>query len=143
MKTLTSIIIFLFVTTTSFGQDISGTPYGLTAEDNEIWLKKVLLSDKETKLTLIQHRFFRQKEFKKLANDAIPILIANGIVVNEVANIELRNLLVNQLTPDNVQVTILDKEPEGLYVNKAWTGIIILNIKDRKINKLLKRQKSL
>ncbi|WP_316736622.1 hypothetical protein [Pedobacter aquatilis] len=113
----------------------------MTVEENEIWLKKAVLLDRETQLTSIQNRFFRRIAFKKLANDAIPVIVANRVMVNEVSNIELKNLLSNQLTTDNVQVTILEKEPEGLYVNKAWTGIVILNIKDKKISKLLKSYK--
>lgn len=141
MRTLTSIIIFVFATITSFGQDISDITYGMTAKENELWVKKVMSSEKEKQLILIQNRFFRHKEIKKSVDDVVPIIIANGIFVNEIANIELRNLFVNQLTPDKVQITILDKEPEGLYVNKAWTGIVILSINDKKISKLLRKNK--
>lgn len=129
------------MTTILFGQDLTNSQYGMTVEENEIWLKKAVLLDRETQLTSIQNRFFRRIAFKKLANDAIPVIVANRVMVNEVSNIELKNLLSNQLTTDNVQVTILEKEPEGLYVNKAWTGIVILNIKDKKISKLLKSYK--
>lgn len=141
MRMLTALLFFLFVTTTSFSQDVANDAYGMTAEENEIWLKKALSSDKETQLTLIKNRFFRQEEFKKSANDAIPIVVINGIIVSEVSNVKLKNVLVNQLTPDKVMVTIIEKEPERIYINKAWTGIILLTISDKKINKLLKKQK--
>ncbi|MCX2574645.1 hypothetical protein [Pedobacter sandarakinus] len=141
MKSLASVILLLFIATFSFGQDFPNISYGLTAEENELWLKRVIPSEKGTQLTLIQNRFFKRKDFTKSANTAIPVVIANGIVVNEIVNTELKNLLATQLTTDKVQITIVEKEPEGLYVNKAWTGIIVLSISDKKINKLLKRYK--
>ncbi len=100
-------------------------------------------SEKEMQLTLIQNRFFRQKEFKYIASDIIPIVIVNGYIVKEILDAELKNLLGYQLTQDKVKLTILEKEPEGVYVNKAWTPIIILNINDKRINRLLKRYKLL
>lgn len=143
MKSLVYIIFFLFVATVSFGQDLSSDSYGMTAKENEIWLKKLMSSEKEMQLTLIQNRFFRQKEFKHIASDIIPIVIVNGYIVKEILDAELKNLLGYQLTQDKVKLTILEKEPEGVYVNKAWTPIIILNINDKRINRLLKRYKLL
>ncbi|ADY50622.1 hypothetical protein Pedsa_0033 [Pseudopedobacter saltans DSM 12145] len=65
--------------------------------------------------------------------DDAPIVLANGIVINELTNIKLKNLLANRLTPEKVQITILEKAPEGLYINKRWTGVIVLTINNKKI----------
>ena len=122
-----------------FGQVVLRNPYGMNSEQTNTWLKEVSKADKEQQLTLIQNRFFKQNEFKKSETDDVPIILANGIILNELTNIKLKNYLSNQLTTENVNISILEKEPEGLYVNKRWPGVIILTINDRKTKRLLNR----
>ena len=132
-------MIFIFKTAAVFGQGLSSSPYGMPADQNSLWLKKVINSAKDQQLTLIQDRFFRQKEYKKTENDDVPIIVMNGLVVNELSNQKLKNFLSYQLTADKVGMVIMEKEPEQLYVNKRWTGIVILTIDDKKtIRKLLR-----
>jgi hypothetical protein len=38
-----------------------------------------------------------------------------------------------------VDLKVVEKEPEGLYVNKAFTGIILIVITDKKTGKKFKR----
>ena len=122
-----------------FGQDLSSSPYGMTAEQNSAWLNKIINSAKDQQLTLIQERFFRQKEYKKTENDDIPLILMNGIVVNELMNQKLKSFLAHQLTADKVGIVIMEKEPEQLYVNKRWTGLVILTVEDKRtIRKLLR-----
>ena len=141
MKILSFIIIFLYATNPMFAQELKNHSYGMATDENITWLKKASISNKEQQLILIQNRFFRKQEFKKSETDDAPIVLANGIVINELTNIKLKNLLANRLTPEKVQITILEKAPEGLYINKRWTGMIVLTIIDKEIKKLLKSYK--
>lgn len=142
MKVQSFIIIFLYATNPMFAQELKNHSYRMATDENITWLKKASISNKGKQLTLIQNRFFRKQEFKKSETDDAPIVLANGIVINELTNIKLKNLLVNRLTPEKVQITILEKAPEGLYINKRWTGMIVLTISDKEIKKLLKSYKT-
>ncbi|MBL7855899.1 MAG: hypothetical protein JNL17_15980 [Cyclobacteriaceae bacterium] len=107
----------------------------MTTEQNKAWLKELKMVDKEQQLSLIQNRFFRQKTFEKSDNDDIPVLVVDGIPISEQMDSNLRDFLAYQLSAEKIQIEVLDKEPEQLHVNKRWTGLILLNITDKKTRK--------
>jgi hypothetical protein len=104
-------------------------------EQNKAWLTELKMADKEQQLSLIQNRFFRQKTFEKSDNDDIPVLVVDGIPISEQMDSNLRDFLAYQLSAEKIQIEVLDREPEQLYVNKRWTGLILLNITDKKTRK--------
>lgn len=139
MQSLFLIIVFTSFAATSFGQNrYDGIPE-MSPEQNVAWLSEVKNADKERQLVLIQDRYFRQSTFKKSEIDDRPLLVVDGIPMSDQMDLELRNFLAYEITSDKVDITILDKEPEALYVNKRWAGVILLNITDRKTRRKMYR----
>lgn len=69
------------------------------------------------------------------------MLVVEGIVVEVTgAGGPIRNVLASQLTPAQVKaITVLEREPVGLYVNKAFTGLIVISLADKQLRKALRR----
>lgn len=139
IRLLIFIIAFTILATSTFGQSKADSLYGMTTEQNKVWLTELKMADKENQLTLIQNRFFRQHTFEKSDNDDIPVLVVDGIPISEQMDTKLKDFLAYKLTADKVQIEVLDKEPEQLYVNKRWTGLILLNITDKKTRRKMYR----
>lgn len=139
IRLLIFIIAFTILATSTFGQSKADSLYGMTTEQNKAWLTELKMADKENQLTLIQNRFFRQHTFEKSDNDDIPVLVVDGIPISEQMDTKLKDFLAYKLTADKVQIEVLDKEPEQLYVNKRWTGLILLNITDKKTRRKMYR----
>lgn len=139
MQSLFLIIVFTSFAATSFGQNRYDSIQGMSPEQNVAWLSEVKNADKERQLVLIQDRYFRQSTFKKSEIDDRPLLVVDGIPMSDQMDLELRNFLAYEITSDKVDITILDKEPEALYVNKRWAGVILLNITDRKTRRKMYR----
>lgn len=131
MRLLIFIIACKTLTTSAFGQS-PDTLYGMAPEQNKAWVTELKLANKEKQLILIQNRFFKQRIFEKSNNDDIPVLVVDGIPMSDQIDIKLKDFLAYKLTADKVQIEVLDKEPEQLYVNKRWTGLILLNITDKR-----------
>jgi hypothetical protein len=49
--------------------------------------------------------------------------------------------LNSELTVENVGIQIIEKEPEGLYVNRAFTGIVLIVITDKKTSRQFRKLK--
>jgi hypothetical protein len=148
MKSLFQIIFFCFLTSISFGQtsELSSLLY-MTDEQNRAWLTTLKLQDKESKWLMISDRYFRQSNSMKSidrGNDNVPVLIINGVslLITDSLSADSSNQLLTLLTKDKIEnIKVLDKEPEGLYVNKGFTGVILVNLNDKKTNKRLQRIK--
>lgn len=141
MKILILALISIFLTTTGFTQDENNS-YGMTPEQNVVWLTTLKHADKEEQLLSIQNRFFRQQTpLRKKENEDVPVLVINGIPVSEEMDDRIQAVLGFKLTADKVEIEVLPKEPEGLYVNKRWTGLILMTITDKKTRKQMYKQK--
>ncbi|AHJ95565.1 hypothetical protein [Hymenobacter swuensis] len=72
---------------------------------------------------------------------SLPLLLVEGIAVDVTsAGDPVREVVLAQLTPDKVKaITVLEREPEGVYVNKAFTGWIIISLADKPLRKVLRR----
>src|SRR5690606_20220269 len=122
----------------AFAQD-AGTSYGMPPAQNSAWLFELKSVNKKQQLALIQERFFRQKTFDKSDEEDVPLLIIDGIPVDEQLDTRMRDFLAFQLTADAVEIGVLGKAPDGLYINKAWTGLIALNITDKKTRRRMNK----
>jgi len=139
MRTLLFTIILVTLSTATFCQNTSDSLFTLTTEQNFAWLTALKNSAKGQQLRLINNRFFRQPTFRKPDNDNKPLLIVDGIPIRENSDSKTRDFFLNDLTADKVDIKVLDKEPEGLYIHKRFTGIILMTISDRRTSKRFKR----
>jgi len=138
MKVFVRIFFLLTLSTCAFAQtDFS---YGMTSEENLDWLTRVKTSDKETQFNLVKNRLLEKRQTldpKDKLN--VPVLIIDGIPIVDNIEKRQREFLVTQLTADAVVIQVIEKEPEGLYINKAFTGIVLLTISDNKTSKQFKK----
>lgn len=123
MKTLILTVILMTKTLLVFSQS------------NLHWLTILKEADENLQLTLIQNQFIGQST----NTDSIdmPILIVDGVPIS--SNEKTREFFLNDLTADKVDIKVLDKEPEGLYIEKRFTGIILITITDKRTRKKFRR----
>jgi hypothetical protein len=112
----------------------------MTSEQNRDWLAKVSNTDKDLQLSLITNRLIENRQILNQADRLdVPVLIVDGIPIEENINDRRREFLESQLTVEKVDIIVVEKEPEGLYINKAFTGIVLITITDKKTSKQFKR----
>jgi hypothetical protein len=115
----------------------------MTAESNQEWLTNLKPQDKSEQLAMVRERFFMKHSVR---NDSVgmslfsPVLVIDGIPILESLTENAREQLYHLLSEDSVkEIAVLDKEPEQLYVNKRWTGIIAVVLSDKKASRKLKK----
>jgi hypothetical protein len=114
----------------------------MTIEQNKDWLEKVSNVDKELQLSLIKIRLVENRQTLNQADKLdVPVLIIDGIPIEENIDDRKKEFLKSQLTVDAVDIKVVEKEPEGLYINKAFTGIVLIVITDKKTSKKFRRLK--
>jgi hypothetical protein len=140
MKGLFRLLILLTLSTSGLSQAKTDSSYGMTTEKNKDWLVKVSKADKELQLSLVKGRLIENRKYLNQADklDA-PVLIIDGIPIEDNIDERQKEFLKNQLTVMTVDLKVVEKEPEGLYVNKAFTGIILMVIMDKKTDKKFNR----
>jgi hypothetical protein len=140
MKGLFRLLILLTLSTSGLSQAKTDSSYGMTTEKNKDWLVKVSKADKELQLSLVKGRLIENRKYLNQADklDA-PVLIIDGIPIEDNIDERQKEFLKNQLTVMTVDLIVVEKEPEGLYVNKAFTGIILMVIMDKKTDKKFNR----
>ncbi|MGV3538371.1 MAG: hypothetical protein ACO1OQ_01080 [Rufibacter sp.] len=147
-KVVFSIILSLLIAGSieeAFCQDMRGTPsYYLSYEENEKWLSVLKSAEKGKQVNLIIDRLIINNSEPDSAKDncCYPALIIDGILLtnaNQLSDsiaVELSSLLKQ----DNIkEVDILDKAAETIFCNPTFSGIILLSLKNRRINKQFKR----
>ena len=120
-----------------FSQDTSDSLSTTTVEENLMWLTTLKNADKNQQLTLIQNRFFGQPIRNE--NVEMPVLIVDGVPIS--SNEKTRDFFRNRLTAEKVDIKVLDKEPEGLYIEKRFTGLIVITITDKRTSKEFKNSR--
>jgi hypothetical protein len=140
MKGLVRLFFLMTLSTSAFGQaDIS---YGMSSGENLDWLARLKTSDKESKLNLVKNRLVKNRQTLDPGDKLdVPFLIIDGIPITDSIDNKQREFLINQLTAETVDIQVMDKEPEGIYINKAFTGIVLLTITDKKASKKFKKLK--
>lgn len=136
MKELILTSILATLTLLVFGQGTSDSLSNMTFKEASEWLTKLKDTDKNQQLTLIQNSFFRQSI--KADNQYIPLITIDGILI-DINDNKTRDFVLNNLTADNVDIKVLDKEPEWLYINKRFTGLILITITDKRTSKKFRR----
>lgn len=113
----------------------------MTNEQNKDWLIKVSHADKDLQFRLIKGRLIENRQPLNLTgNVAVPVLIIDGIPMEDSIS-EKQKAFLNTLTVENVDIKIVEKEPEGLYINKAFTGMVLIIIANKKTSKKFRRLK--
>ena len=142
MKDLVRLFILLTLSTSGFCQATMDASYGMTNEQNKDWLIKVSSADKDLQLKLVKGRLIENRQKLNLANNvAVPVLIIDGIPIEDSISEKQEAFFNTKLTAENVDIKIIEKEPEGLYINKGFTGMVLIIIVDKKTSKKFRRLK--
>lgn len=140
MKRLFQFLILLTLSTSGLSQTKTDATYGMTSEQNKEWLSKVSNADKDLQIRLVKSRLIENRQtLNQTVRLDVPVLIVDGIPIEENINDRQREFLKSQMTVDKVDIKVVEKEPEGLYVNKAFTGIVLIVITDKKTSKKFRR----
>ena len=143
IKSLLIILLILMNCFLGFSQN-SEPVYGIemTVTENLTWLTSLKDTTKQIQLTMIQNRFFkRARPAVKSNNQDLPVLIMDGIPISSEMDDGIRSFLANELIVEDVEIEVLTREPEYLYANKRWTGLILLNITNKKTRKKMYKNK--
>jgi hypothetical protein len=93
--------------------------------------------------TRIQSRYFRAQEATSPSGSvtALPILLVDGLAVERTSTgMPIWNLVATHLTTANLKtIAIIEREPSGVYVNKASTGWIVVTVADNSLRRMLQR----
>jgi len=116
----------------------------MTPAQNHRWLVALKKQGVADQWAQIRSRYFLappQASSPTSPAGSVPVLVVEGIVVEMTdAGAPIRDVLASQLTPAKVKaITVLEREPAGLYVNKAFTGLIIISVADKQLRKALRR----
>jgi hypothetical protein len=114
----------------------------MTSEQNKDWLVRVRNADKDLQLILVKGRLFGNRQTSNPINKLdVPMLIIDGVPIEDNIDERQKEFLNTQLIKDNVDIQIIEKEPEGVYINKGFTGIVLIVITDKRVSKKFKRLK--
>jgi len=143
MKQLLLALLFCFSTGLLYGQNVSSeTPLMMPYEQNQEWLTTLKSIDKDEQWSMIDERLF---DFGAVDENSdkeelyVPFLIIDGIVPH-VASLSrsTRNKVRDIIGYDGIkEILVVDKEPDGFYANKVFTGIILITLNNRKTSKKL------
>lgn len=143
MKQLLLALLFCFSTGLLFGQNVSSeTPLMMAYDQNQEWVTTLKSLDKDEQWSMINERLF---EFESGAENSdkekmyAPVLVIDGIVPHvENLSTSTRNRVQRLIEDDGIkEIRVVDKEPEGLYADKVFTGIILITLNNRKASRNL------
>jgi hypothetical protein len=119
-----------------------------TPAQNSYWLAALKEKDKVAQWAQIRSRFFvsPQRAYSSPVSPmaTVPVLVVVGFVVDMSSEgTPLREVVARQLTPKTVKtITVIEREPEEWYANKAFTGLIIIELADKPlVNSIMRTQK--
>ena len=142
MKKILYFLILLTLSATGFSQVNDDRSYGMTSERNMDWLRKVSNANKDLQVRLVKGRLFENRQSLDPVDrlDA-PSLIIDGILIDDNIDKKQRDFFETHLTAETINIRVVDKEPEGLYINKEFTGIVLIEIKDKKTSRQFRKLK--
>jgi hypothetical protein len=114
---------------------------------NQKWLTELKAQEMPLQWNMIANRYLGDVDASSKGEKSKqfgPLLIIDGIAINinEKTNAETRKKLRILLAKDKISsVHVMEKEPEGLYINKAFIGIVLVRTNDKKISKTLSKIK--
>lgn len=147
MKIIVTIGISLLASISLLGQQLPSDQMLLSATANEQWLAKLKAQETFVQWEMIVRRYFQPTSgvtMDKRSVNSVPLLVIDGIVLGITENTptKSRTQLRTLLTHDKIDsVYIIDKEPEGMYVNKAFTGILLVTTSISEVSKELSKIK--
>lgn len=143
MKSLFIISLILTSYFSGFSQELKPAyGIGMNTDENLKWLTSIKDTTKQIQLVRIQNRFFKPtRPMMKPDNEDLPVLVVDGIPISPDIDEGVRNFLAKELIADDVEIEVLDTDPEQLYANKRWTGLILLNITNKKTRKKMFKYK--
>lgn len=116
----------------------------MTHAQNRRWL--IALKEQRTadQWGRIRNRYFSSPQGTSSPHgevNSLPLLLVEGLAVDVTrADDPVREIVATQLTPAKVKaITVIEREPEGVYVNKASTGWIVITLADKSLRKVLRR----
>ena len=110
---------------------------------NKTWLKNLKSLDKTNQWKMIRDKYFIATNDRNVTQDD-PLLIIDGIPlpITDSLTEKSRAKLTSLLTEDKIgDIKIIDQEPEGVYINKAFTGLILITLNDKKTSKKVRKLK--
>lgn len=129
------------------GQDMKGSRLLMSHGDNIQWLAKVkALPDKSAKWQAVSERLLTQANTSVDSSQAsyCPVFIIDGIpydVANSLTDTNRRQLK-QLITADKIgSIAIVDKDHGDQYLEKPFSGIILITLNDRKTRNKLKKLK--
>jgi hypothetical protein len=111
----------------------------LTADQNRAWLASVAEAEPQLKFALVKDRLISRYQIEEARERNIPLLILDGKPMAVDLSDTERNFLMTHLTPQNAQIDVVVKEPEGLYINKTFAGIILVKFTDKRIGRKFRK----
>jgi|GEM_PF-3784434 len=116
----------------------------MTPAQNRCWLAALQGQGVADQWARIRSRYFSSPQQASPPHSevaSIPLLIVEGIIIDETsAGSPVWEVLATQLTPAKVKdITVMEREPEGLYINKVFTGWIIITLADKPLRKVLRQ----
>jgi hypothetical protein len=117
----------------------------MTEEKNQEWLKTLKSQGKSEQLSMVKERFFVPRPAENDLSERvllIPVLVVNGIAITDKLSDNSREQLFHLLTEKSVkEIAVLDEQPEELYIDRRWSGIIAVVLRDKKASRKLQKIK--
>lgn len=114
-----------------------------TPAQNKHWLATVKQQALASQWTRIQSRYFRAQEATSPSGSVtvLPILLVDGLIVEHTRiGMPLWNLVATHLSAANLKtIDVIEREPNGVYVNQASTGWIVITVADNSLRRTLRR----
>jgi hypothetical protein len=115
----------------------------MTPAQNSRWLGALKTQQKATQWARVRSRYFESPQWSSSPlgeAGSLPVLVVDGIVVGQTsAGKPIRDLLATQLTADKVKdILVMERQPDELYIEKAFTGLIVISLADRPLRKALR-----
>jgi hypothetical protein len=146
MKVLGSILVSLFISINLFGQELETETLFLPDSVNQLWLARLKSEQLPLQWQTISKRYFQTTDSSNPVTEkqVLPVLIIDGIAIDVSGRTSAatRSKLKGIIPNDKIaEIQVIDKLPDGLYIEKAFTGIIVVRTIDKKISKALSKIK--
>lgn len=140
MQRILLLLFFLTIAGNAAAQSSSATP--MSDEENRKWLEHVKHREKHQQIRLIRQRFFEPPgDTGAPQKQCTPGIIIDGIFfdITESTPEHAKTQFFDLLTPESIETITTIENPGSLYVNKAFCGLILFNLNDRRTFKKLKK----
>jgi hypothetical protein len=148
MKIIVQILGYIFFPVLLFAQLPSlEASLSMSWEQNQQWLLTLKTQEKPLQWKMITARYFKNRTIRTDETPSLytPLLIINGLLmsITESTSEDTKNKLLTLLTEDKIdEIMIIEKQPEDLYIEKPFTGFILISVNDKKTSRTLKKIKT-